>query len=140
MSLKKTTVTDLQRELRTEQAQYVRLQAQCTKCGERIEVLKKILGKDRPRKTPISPARNVTQTRSRSGRGKWVTSTDVINALRQHPGSKAAAITKAMREQGFKTKGRLSHRVYNELWRLAREGRISKTSDGRFTLKEGTAA
>src|SRR6266853_4443886 len=110
MALRKATLTDLRRELRTLQTQYV-------KWGERIEVLQKILADDRPREAKPAPPRAVPRRRSRSVRGKVVTSSDVLNALRQHPGSKAAALAKVMEQQGFKTTGRMSHRVYNELWR-----------------------
>ncbi len=134
MSLSATVVAELNREILT-------LTRQRAEIDERIAALRKVLrpteaqtqGDGRPEPVRRDARKRVSKT---------ITKSVVYDALKERPGVKAAAITQLLRERGFKTAGgpkRLSHRVYNELWRMATDGEIVKTPDGRFAPKEGAA-
>jgi hypothetical protein len=63
----------------------------------------------------------------------------VLAALRElGPGTKAAAVTKLLERRGYKPGGdtKLSHRVYNELWRAMKAGELRKTDNGGFIFAE----
>lgn len=61
----------------------------------------------------------------------------VKSHLRKHPGWKAADVTQALRAEGYSRGGstRFSHRVYNEIWRMQKDGLVEKDADGGFTLR-----
>jgi hypothetical protein len=58
--------------------------------------------------------------------------------LRAHPGWKAGDVTRALRAEGYTRAGatRFSHRVYNEIWRMEKDGLVTKDEHGGFHLKE----
>jgi hypothetical protein len=64
---------------------------------------------------------------------------DVVKAvMRERPGAKAGTVTKVLRNRGYKPGGetRLSHRVYNEMWRMVQTGEAVRTEDGGFKLRD----
>jgi hypothetical protein len=128
-----------------------RLQKQRLDIDDRIDAIRRVLGDKlpgQPSRVPLNVellegliARDALSQPLPTPPTPTVKSV-VFSVLKERPGVKAAAITKLLKERGFKTNGptRLSHRVYNELWRMHRDGEITKTPDGRFFPKEGTAA
>ena len=148
MPLSASAIAELDNELED-------LRRQRTRLNERIQALEKILHIDRTPETADDGmltvvAKIVTDPPPSAqlpirdlGMAPWGAPTVksvVLGVLKENPGVKAAAITRILRSRNFRTNGptRLSHRVYNELWRMARDGEITKTPDGRFfPAKEG---
>lgn len=62
----------------------------------------------------------------------------VKDVLRERPGVKSAAVTKILMQRGFVPGGstRITHRVYNEIWRMVQNGEAIKTELGGFRLTE----
>lgn len=126
------------------------LQKQRLDIDERIDAIRRLLGNKLPGQPSGRPARVPLDTNAFLALSEpeppplptQTVKSVVFSVLKERPGVKAAAITKLLRERGYQTNGptRLSHRVYNELWRMAKDGEVTKTPDGRFFPKEGTAA
>jgi chromosome segregation ATPase len=132
VSLSRAAIAELNREVTT-------LTRQRTEIDEQIAALQKVLHRDQSR-TQTEPQSVPSRAPKRAT--KWVNKAVVKAALKERPGVKGAALTELLRQRGYKTPGgakRLSHRVYNELWRLVKDDEATKTSDGRFMPKEGGA-
>src|SRR5687767_5747050 len=104
------------------------LQRQRRQFDERIEALQKILHIDTKPAEAHVPVTGILPM-DMEPKGPPTVKAVVLGVLRENPGVKAAFITRVLRKRGYKTKGptRLSHRVYNELWRMWRDGEITKT-------------
>jgi hypothetical protein len=61
----------------------------------------------------------------------------VLSQLKNHPGWKAADVTRALKKEGYSRGGttRFSHRVYNEIWRLEKDKLIVRDANGGFAVK-----
>jgi hypothetical protein len=100
---------------------------------DRINAIKKVLGIESSavvtRETPT------VGVQMAFGKGKSV-KTVVKDVLRDNPGARATDVTSFLRQRGYTTGGgtSLSHRVYNEIWRMARDGEVRKNPDGGFTV------
>jgi hypothetical protein len=97
--------------------------------AQKIELLRQLIGSDAVTLTP-PPSTAGLHVRT------WK---DVVrHTLRDNPGAKAAKITKILRERGEAPGGetRLSHRVYNEVWRMVQAGEARRTAQGGFVLNE----
>lgn len=129
MGLSASVIAELRGELDS-------LVAQRDHIEDRINAVKKVLGIESSAVvTRETPTVGRVKVQMAFGKGKSV-KTVVKDVLRANPGARAADVTSFLRQRGYTTGGgsSLSHRVYNEIWRMARDGEVRKNPDGGFTI------
>ncbi|HXG88114.1 MAG TPA: hypothetical protein VNJ02_07245 [Vicinamibacterales bacterium] len=91
-----------------------------------------------PQRVPLAAPADDQQP-AKTDKYAGMTMREVVSVhLRAHPGWKAADVTRVLRLEGYSRAGatRFSHRVYNEIWRMERDGLVTKNEHGGFHLKE----
>lgn len=126
MALSTSVVQELRRELQ-------RLEAERNKLGEQIDAIRRLID-DGPERPKFTFGGTVTETSLPAPKSVKAT---VLDVLLQHPGWKSGQVTSFLRERGFETGGdtKLSHRVYNEIWRMVQSGEVVRTPDGGFVAR-----
>lgn len=125
MALSKAVISGLVAEIRA-------LEAQRAQLDERIAAIRTVLAGEGE---SLEPAKYATVPLALYA-GMTVKAV-VTSVLRDLPGAKAADVTRHLRRVGYAPGGdtRLSHRVYNEIWRMQRTGEVVKNPDGGFSLQ-----
>jgi len=125
MALSKAVISGLFAEIRS-------LEAQRAQLDERIAAIRTVLSGEgetlaQAKYSTVPPALYAGMT----------VKAVVASVLRELPGVKAADVTRHLRRVGYTPGGdtRLSHRVYNEIWRMMQTGEVIKNPDGGFTLQ-----
>jgi hypothetical protein len=104
---------------------------------QRIAAIRSILGMDlvdEPDAPQVTAAAIVTPAAVTPKSVKAL----VKDVLRERPGVKSAVVTRILKLRGFHPGGqtRITHRVYNEIWRMVKTGEAEKTEQGGFRLTE----
>jgi len=139
MPFSAAVVSELQGEVK-------RLERDRAVIDARLDALRKILGEEQMSdggtwgsvfSVGVSPSGRASQSASPiPGPDARSFRDEVLAVIRQHPGVKAAFVARALREHGVAPGGNtpLSHRVYNEVWRMTNNGVLRKNDDGGFTV------
>jgi hypothetical protein len=125
------------------QAELTGIEGEITTLQERADAIRKVLGE--------SPQLVVRWTAPRHGaivrpqvipqQYEGMTLRQVVSTkLKAHPGWKSADVTQALRKEGYSRGGstRFSHRIYNEIWRMEKDGLVARDAKGGFVLKEAS--
>ncbi|MGH9147517.1 MAG: hypothetical protein ACRD1Q_12460 [Vicinamibacterales bacterium] len=124
MTLSRTTIRELNRELAYHQRQ--------------TEILRQLLLEARSPRSRLQVVPVNGEPLSRPGR--WTKNglrACLLQVIGAHPGVQRSAMVDLLKAAPIKPgKTNLSIRISNDLWKLARDGRIRRTSDGGYALSE----
>jgi hypothetical protein len=124
MTLSRTTIRELNRELAYHQRQTEILRQLLLEARSPRSRLQVVPVNGEPLSRPIRWTKN----------GLRACLLQVIGA---HPGVQRSAMVDVLKAAPIKPgKTNLSIRISNDLWKLARDGRIRRTSDGGYALSE----
>lgn len=131
--LSRVVLTALQDEL-------TRLMKERDALLQRIAAIRSILGvdvADQPLFVNVPPETIRVAEQPEPSSPKTVKDT-VKDVLRERPGVKSAVVTRVLKARGFQPGGktRITHRVYNEIWRMVQDGEAERTEQGGFRLTE----
>ena len=120
------------------------LKRELVRCEERAAILRELIGEATapvPTPQPQPQRRNRSKRVARSRRHARADGgfrEAIRQLIRQRPGIKRAEITETLKQTGVATNGRtsLSTRVYNDLWRMEKAGKIHCAPDGGYSFTE----
>jgi hypothetical protein len=126
VALSSAVIGELRREIEALEVERASLTA-------RIDAIRRVLGEE---PSPASVSTPTLFSHLPTQGGAPTVKAVVRQVLQQNPGVKAGDVTRILRERGYHPGGhtRLSHRVYNEIWRMAQSGEVERTEDGGFIV------